>query len=259
VDCPPAVELEAVFSQVMRITACRSAPLRWALAGLAVVAWYGCARGVGTAPAGGQGGGTGGDGGGGTASVSSSGTTTTSTSATSAPSGSGGAGGAVPSCGNGSIDAGEQCDDGNGDDADGCSGCVVDCEPTEFKHSTTHHCYRLVTTSERQQAAQNDCATWGGAVGLGYLVSITSADEQTFVQNIGAGNERWIGAGDAAVEGSFEWISGEPWSYTNWRNGEPSGGGEDCVEIENDGQWDDQPCDDQKWYVCERGAAGEMP
>jgi len=29
-------------------------------------------------------------------------------------------------CGNGSLDAGEQCDDGNVMDFDGCTGCVID-------------------------------------------------------------------------------------------------------------------------------------
>lgn len=29
-------------------------------------------------------------------------------------------------CGNGTLDAGEQCDDGNVMDFDGCTGCVID-------------------------------------------------------------------------------------------------------------------------------------
>jgi sulfatase modifying factor 1 len=40
--------------------------------------------------------------------------------------GSGGSGGAPPSCGNGSLDGSEACDDGNGTAADGCTNCAVD-------------------------------------------------------------------------------------------------------------------------------------
>jgi hypothetical protein len=31
----------------------------------------------------------------------------------------------------------------------------------------------------------------------------------------------WIGFNDAAVEGSFEWVSGEPSSFTSWDGGQP--------------------------------------
>lgn len=40
--------------------------------------------------------------------------------------GAGGSGGAAPGCGNGVVDPGEGCDDGNDGDGDGCTSCVVD-------------------------------------------------------------------------------------------------------------------------------------
>src|SRR5262245_10804523 len=66
----------------------------------------------------GAGGGTGGAGGAGGAA-----STTTSTSA----GGEGGQGGVAPVCGNGALDPGEECDDGNATAGDGCTGCIVDC------------------------------------------------------------------------------------------------------------------------------------
>ena len=34
-----------------------------------------------------------------------------------------------------------------------------------------------------------------------------------------------IGATDAAVEGSWVWVTGEPWSYTAWETNEPNASG----------------------------------
>ena len=46
---------------------------------------------------------------------------------------------------------------------------------------------------------------------------------------------------DAAEEGDWLWMSGEPKLYTNWRAGEPNNAGEneDCVVTRPDGMWND--------------------
>jgi hypothetical protein len=46
---------------------------------------------------------------------------------------------------------------------------------------------------------------------------------------------------DAAEEGNWLWMSGEPKIYSNWRPGEPNNGGEneDCVVTRPDGLWND--------------------
>jgi hypothetical protein len=31
----------------------------------------------------------------------------------------------------------------------------------------------------------------------------------------------WLGATDEIYEGTWAWVSGEPWQYTNWRSGQP--------------------------------------
>ena len=41
-----------------------------------------------------------------------------------------------------------------------------------------------------------------------------------------------IGLNDAASEGTWEWVTGEPFSYANWDGGEPNNqGDEDYVFI----------------------------
>ncbi len=69
----------------------------------------------------------------------------------------------------------------------------------------------------------------------GYLATVTSADEQTFLNSAfsylfaSAGvSTAWLGASDAAVEGEWRWLAGpeagQLMSYTNWLPGHPLGG-----------------------------------
>lgn len=65
----------------------------------------------------------------------------------------------------------------------------------------------------------------------GYLASITSAAELTFVNALNAALppffgtyvESWFGGTDAASEGTWTWSLGETFvPYTNWNTGEPN-------------------------------------
>ena len=54
----------------------------------------------------------------------------------------------------------------------------------------------------------------------------------------------WVGACDADVEGTWAWVTGEPWSYAPWASGEPNNmsGSEDCVEMYSGDSWNDIWC-----------------
>jgi hypothetical protein len=55
------------------------------------------------------------------------------------------------------------------------------------------------------------------------LVTINDAAENQFLVNAFGGNELfWIGFTDAVQEGNWQWINGEPVTYTNWASGEPN-------------------------------------
>ena len=64
----------------------------------------------------------------------------------------------------------------------------------------------------------------------GYLATITSAAENTFIKDKLQGNG-WLGASDAAAEGTWKWVAGPengallPAGYTAWNAGEPNNAG----------------------------------
>ncbi|MFN8287950.1 MAG: glycine-rich protein [Chitinophagales bacterium] len=75
------------------------------------------------------------------------------------------------------------------------------------------------------------------------LVAISSATEQTYVQNILNSAVRWQGLTDEITEGTFVNVNAEPTTYTNWNAGQPdnAGTGEDYAEIQTTGLWNDGP------------------
>ena len=105
---------------------------------------------------------------------------------------------------------------------------------------------------------------WHGAKaaceGLGgYLATITSQAENTFVySNVGvAGRDHWLGATDEVAEGTWVWVTGEPWAYTNWGTGEPNNlGDQDYLTYwyQEASKWNDQLVNAVRanWgYICE--------
>ena len=104
----------------------------------------------------------------------------------------------------------------------------------------------------------NEPLTWHEAVAYceqdgGNLVTINSAEEDQFVYNLAPYG--WLGASDEAVEGTWVWVTGEPFSYTNWAPYEPNNldGVEHYLSYWGDeypGQWNDMPTSVQT-FVCE--------
>ncbi|KAI8507657.1 C-type lectin domain 17 member A [Branchiostoma belcheri] len=70
---------------------------------------------------------------------------------------------------------------------------------------------------------------------------------------------RWIGVTDAFVEGEWVFQDGRTLAsagYTNWKDGEPndSSGGEDCVQMLDNSEWNDLGCGDDMRFVCQLDA-----
>ncbi|MEE4219349.1 MAG: IPTL-CTERM sorting domain-containing protein [Xanthomonadales bacterium] len=98
--------------------------------------------------------------------------------------------------------------------------------------------------------------SFGGS--MGYLATVTSAEENTFVATLGAADTAYLGGNDIDVEGTWTWVTGEPWSFTAWGPGEPNNSGnEDCLHYRPDGLWNDIPCGTayNRGFVVEYDAA----
>jgi len=117
------------------------------------------------------------------------------------------------------------------------------------------HVYQVISQADESGM------TWADAEAeavsrAGHLVTINDAAENAWVlARFGSWrNELWIGYTDQAVEGTFEWISGQPGGYENWAGGEPSNSGdEDYVHMWTwDGRWNDHQAGyDQPYGVVE--------
>ena len=89
------------------------------------------------------------------------------------------------------------------------------------------------------------------------LASVTSSEENRFINQLAGDKESWIGGNDRETEGTFTWSDGSPWDTTKleefWAPEEPDSGYEDCVHIVpgDGGRWKVGWCPSTKPFVCE--------
>jgi len=158
---------------------------------------------------------------------------------------------AGPTCGNGQIDGLEACDDMDVDDADGCtSSCVrgVVCNATEYPGGDafavdpgTGHCFvGYADEATTFVDASSACQAAGGT-----LATITSAVEESYALAAQiSGQNPWIGAVDDGndTDDVFAWVTGEPWLFRHFAQGEPDDGGECLHLVDALGAWNDTNC-----------------
>jgi hypothetical protein len=125
---------------------------------------------------------------------------------------------------------------------------AVPCTEAESK-TLAGHCYFPINAMKWNNAS-NNCKGKGA-----HLATITSAAEQTLVESIRSGKDRWIGlsrpASSPSTEASFVWVTAEAVSYKKWASGEPNGSGE-CARVQAAGGWADQNCNTNYDAICER-------
>ena len=146
----------------------------------------------------------------------------------------------------------------------------------------TGHYYEFVNTNVNWAAAKTAAAmrTYYGL--QGYLATVTSAGENSFINSKLAATG-WIGASDQAVEGTWRWVTGPEgllsggaglqfWTgtssgsafggaYANWNGGEPnnSGGAENWAQFFVGGLWNDLPATSTLGSVVEYGGLAGDP
>ncbi len=134
----------------------------------------------------------------------------------------------------------------NADNYDKITGYVVEYTPRvsdPVYNPENGHYYELVYSSNTiwySAAVIAESSTFNGL--NGHLVTITSQSENDFVASLSDDDFRpWIGLTDRNTEGEYKWVTGEPFTYSNWSPGEPSAGtDEDYIEFfaSND-KWND--------------------
>jgi cysteine-rich repeat protein len=151
----------------------------------------------------------------------------------------------------------EECDDGNRVDGDGCSRACLTCASgaDSFASPTTGHCYwrgNELLTFEESAAS---CAVRGG-----HLASFGDDHEWREVNErlLAGGNTApvWIGLHRVDRNGlrDYGWVSGERVLSARWGIQEPrrSPADLDCAVQGEAGAWAAADCDERRGFVCER-------
>lgn len=136
---------------------------------------------------------------------------------------------------------------------------AADAFATPIQWSGNGHWYDLSTNYAGVGRTKTDVQDWAATQDhndkVGYLVTITSQEEQAFIVDIllagaGSGWKYWTGAkrwddGDGVTPLGWSWDhgNGDPWSYTHWHAGQPS-----TVDA-----WDDMYIDTStgEWYTAQ--------
>jgi cysteine-rich repeat protein len=162
-------------------------------------------------------------------------------------------GGLESVCGNARVEAGEQCDDGNQRNGDGCNDrCQWEQDPDQLPAGCNEIGGRQRTTAlcwqPRNRAdAVSHCQTVGMT-----LATIDNERDNQILLDASNRFSPWIGLSDLAEENIWVW-QGRTSQYTNWGRGEPNdwGNGEDCVQMTTNGQWNDAGCASLVAFFCE--------
>lgn len=133
---------------------------------------------------------------------------------------------------------------------------VPDVELKEFQA----HYYAYIPLKVKWPVAEQICEMMGG-----HLVTITSKDEQNFVESFKA--KIWIGFTDVEKEDNWKWVTDEEVNFKSWAYREPNNAGSDWngygsrrrkedppahyAALNDDGDWRDFRSMDTRHILCE--------
>lgn len=161
-------------------------------------------------------------------------------------------------CGDGFQRRGvEDCDDGNRDYGDGCSdSCLVCGQPGSYFRPGTGHCYVRHEEEVSFDEARAVCAAEGA-----YLVVANSSTEAGILRRRFGNDSQEFWLGLRLEAGQVSWISGEGTGNLPWVNGEPTDLG--CaVQYGTDARDDNfraVACDEKRQFLCEQEPARTDP
>lgn len=110
----------------------------------------------------------------------------------------------------------------------------------------------VVVTPSTPGMNWNEARAAAQALGAGWdLATVGTAGENTYIESLLPTStfdrsHYWIGASDAATEGTWVWIDGTPWSFADWWGGEPNGSTVEnylAYDFRSGWAWNDVPLD----------------
>lgn len=123
----------------------------------------------------------------------------------------------------------------------------------DISQKPKQHSYGIFHDTLTWEEAKAACEAKGG-----HLATITSPEEQKLIESLNTQNSKlWIG-GYKNSAGQWCWVTGEPWEYQNWGDGEPNNSSnvvadESCVAVWPS-KWNDLANSntyEQSGYICE--------
>ncbi|KAI0228316.1 hypothetical protein LSAT2_021190, partial [Lamellibrachia satsuma] len=109
-------------------------------------------------------------------------------------------------------------------------------------------CVYVTTTEKTWFAARDDCQARGGD-----LIKIGSADLQnaitTKLDSVSSSRTYWVGLSRRG----WYWASGQPFTFSNWRDQSPDGDGGACLRASDADlyKWSNKGCNDLRAYYCQ--------
>lgn len=129
---------------------------------------------------------------------------------------------------------------------------TVQADTSKLQWNGNGHFYQRFDNKLTWTEAKIKCESLGA-----HLATITSVDEDAFVRSnlLNGSLDYFLGATDTAQEGTWKWITGEAWNYTDWRSSSPSNGsGHNYLLAYTSGWWDALIDDsDRDGSICEWG------
>nr|XP_054752325.1 uncharacterized protein LOC129257911 [Lytechinus pictus] len=130
--------------------------------------------------------------------------------------------------------------------------------PTGYQQGPDYTCWRFAVNPSTWFDARLSCQSDDPEADLAVIDTLEELD---FVNNTRLPLSYWIGFNDLGTERLFRWMdcqAPDTWQTLNWAPGAPSDllGNNDCVELNEAGQWDDITCDTTRPFICKVQAKG---
>jgi cysteine-rich repeat protein len=164
----------------------------------------------------------------------------------------------APLCGNGRLDPGEACDDGNQVNGDGCTAGCVSCAARDgdavFAWGREGRCYSRHDRPVGWHEASQACAAKGG-----HLAVLATPEELEAVGEAlltAKTSSLWMGLAEISIENEYRWVTLETSHQVPWSAGRPDGFGrvDGCAAMGREPagvRVTDRPCTSTAAYVCE--------